>query len=397
MALKDAVKEVAIFKAHKSVPIVITTEGFTAFEPYAAGVLYVPKSSEAASVLLNTLVGHLWGYFCAGAIDHGAEQLRHARALAVQVLTESDNIELSPSLLRQVRDLGRRFQDELWRGRFNSSLSLEVGSKLGGLFQYFTGASSLRQFAAEFQAPPTAGGVAEVLVQSLSQAIAELSRPIDAIKHQAKTVTVGISRLEESYDGPLFDALRQLSIEPDSVPYADLVTLRVVSQAVREVSGITCYQVDGLGTMGEVTAASTVKVVSKLGRAANMRSRADKSHVLVGTKEWCVRRGSTYIGRGRKDQCPIMIVPSAPRGQVERLALLHLDLHDQLALDHKVSLLRDLSGRYEDVKSQVLETDAEWTDAVLEGISAADLILLPVEQLTERVLAYFTKAQEARV
>ena len=156
------------------------------------------------------------------------------------------------------------------------------------------------------------------------------------------------------------------------------------------------YQVDGLGTMGEVTAASTVKVVSKLGRAANMRSRADKSHVLVGTKEWCVRRGSTYIGRGRKDQCPIMIVPSAPRGQVERLALLHLDLHEQLSLDHKVSLLRDLSGRYEDVKSQVLETDAEWTDAVLESISAADLILLPVEQLTERVLAYFAKGQEVR-
>ncbi|MBS2035524.1 SIS domain-containing protein [bacterium] len=396
VALKDAVKEVAIFKAHKSVPIVITTEGFTAFEPYAAGVLYVPKSSEAASVLLNTLVGHLWGYFCAGAIDRGAEQLRHARALAVQVLTESEKIELSPSLLRQVRDLGRRFQDELWRGRFNSSLSLEVGAKLGGLFQYFTGASSLRQFAADFQAPPTAGGVAEVLVQALSQAIAELSRPIDAIKHQAKTVTVGISRLEESYDGPLFEALRQLSIEPDSVPYADLVTLRVVSQAVREVSGITCYQVDGLGTMGEVTAASTVKVLAKLGRAANMRSRADKSHVLVGTKEWCVRRGSTYIGRGRKDKCPIMIVPSAPRGQVEKLALLHLDLHDQLALDHKVSLLRDLSGRYEDIKSQVLETDAEWTDAVLEGISAADLILLPVEQLTERVLAYFAKGQEVR-
>ncbi|ODT72855.1 hypothetical protein ABS71_07555 [bacterium SCN 62-11] len=396
VALKDAVKEVAIFKAHKSVPIVITTEGFNAFEPYAAGVLYVPKTSEAASVLLNTLVGHLWGYFCAGAIDRGAEQLRHARALAVQGLTESDNIELSPSLLRQVRDLGRRFQDELWRGRFNSSLSLEVGSKLGGLFQYFTGASSLRQFAAEFQAPPTAAGVAEVLVQSLSQAIAELSRPIDAIKHQAKTVTVGISRLEESYDGPLFDALRQLSIEPDSVPYADLVTLRVVSQAVKEVSGITCYQVDGLGTMGEVTAASTVKVVSKLGSAANMRSRADKSHVLVGTKEWCVRRGSTYIGRGRKDQCPIMIVPSAPRGQVEKLALLHLDLHEQLALDHKVSLLRDLSGRYEDVKSQVLETDAEWSDTVLEGISAGDLILLPMEQLTERVLAYFAKGQEVR-
>jgi len=397
MALKDAVKEVAIFKSHKTVPIVITTEGFTAFEPYAAGVVYVAKTSEAASVLLNTLVGHLWGYYCAQAIDRGAEQLRHARALAVQVLNESERIELSPSLLRQVRDLGRRFQEDLWRGRFNSSLSLEVGSKLGGLFNYFTGASSLRQFASEFQASPTAGGVAEVLIHSLSQGIAELSRPIDAIKHQAKTVTVGISRIEDAYEGPLFEALQQLSIEPDSVPYADLVTLRVVSQAVKEVTGVTCYQVDGLGTMGEVTPASTIKVVAKLGRAANMRSRADKGVALVGTKEWCVRRGSTYIGRGRKDKCPIMIVPSAPRGQVERLALLHLDFQAQLGLEQKVALLRDLGGRYEDIKSHVQETDSEWSDQVLENFSPADLILLPVEQLTERVLLHFVKTQEARV
>lgn len=387
MALKDAVKEVAIFKSHKSVPIVITTEGFTAFEPYAAGVVYVPKTSEAASVLLNTLVGHLWGYFCAQAIDRGAEQLRHARALAVQVLTESDSIQLSPSLLRQVRDLGRRFQDEMWKGRFNSSLSLEVGCKLGGLFQYFTGASSLRQFASEFQARPSAAGVAEVLIQSLSQAITELSRPIDAIKHQAKTITVGISRLEESYDGPVFDALRQLEIEPDSVPYPDLVQLRVLSQTVQQITGITCYQVDGLGTMGEVTPASTIKVIAKLGRAAQMRSRADRSHALVGTKEWCVRRGATYVGRGRKDQCPLIIVPSAPRGQVEKLALLHLELIENATLQQKVSLLRDLGSRYEDIKSQVLETDAEWNDEVLECFTCADLILLPVDQLTERVIA----------
>lgn len=390
IALKDAVKEVAIFKAHKSVPIVITTEGFTAFEPYAAGVIYVPKTSEAASVLLNTLVGHLWGYFCAQAIDRGAEQLRHARALAVQVLDDSDKFHLSTSLLRQVRDLGTRFQEELWRGRFNSSLSLEVGAKLGGLFQYFTGASSLRQFASEFQAPASAAGVAEVLVQSLSQAIAELSRPIDAIKHQAKTVTVGISRLEESYDGPIFDSLRELKVDPDSVPYADLLTLRVVSQAVDTVRGVTCYEVSGLGTMGEVTPASTVKVVSKLGSAASMRSRADKGHTLVGTKEWCVRRSTTYIGRGRKDQCPIVIVPSAPRGQVERLVLLHLDLRENLSLDQKVALLRDLGGRYEDIKSQVLEMDREWRDEALEPIPPADLILLPMEQLTERVVAYFS-------
>jgi glucosamine--fructose-6-phosphate aminotransferase (isomerizing) len=34
-----------------------------------------------------------------------------------------------------------------------------------------------------------------------------MSRPVDAIKHQAKTVTVGTSRISEKVEGILFDAL----------------------------------------------------------------------------------------------------------------------------------------------------------------------------------------------
>ncbi len=45
-------------------------------------------------------------------------------------------------------------------------------------------------------------GTPEVLVDdlgaALTRAIEELTRPIDAIKHQAKTITVGISRSDES-------------------------------------------------------------------------------------------------------------------------------------------------------------------------------------------------------
>ena len=33
---------------------------------------------------------------------------------------------------------------------------------------------------------------------ALTKAIDELTRPVDAIKHQAKTVTVGISRCDET-------------------------------------------------------------------------------------------------------------------------------------------------------------------------------------------------------
>ena len=387
MALKDAVKEVAIFKAHKSVPIVICTEGFNAFEPYAAGVLYVPKASEAASVLLNTLVGHLWGYYSASAIDEGAENLRQARALAVHYLDNEVDKPISTSLVRLGRDYGRRIVDQLMSGRLNSSLSVECSSKLLNLFRYFNSGASLRQFANDFNTRATPAGFAEVLINTLTQAISELSRPIDAIKHQAKTVTVGISRHEEMYEGPIFEALKQLEIAHEAVAYKDVAELRAMSPAILRVLGFTLYSIEGLGPLGEVTSQTTICVRSKHGEAASMRSRADRPHVLVGTKEVSVRRVLSYIGRGRKDKRPIVIIPLAPRGQVEMLALLHLEFDETLLLQQKIGLLRDLGGRYDDLRSQVLETDTPWGDAALERIATVDLVTLPMEQLTERVLS----------
>jgi len=392
MALKDAVKEVAIFKSHKSIPIVICSEGFNSFEAYAAGVLYVPKTSEAASVLLNTLVGHLWGYYCALAIDRGAEQLRRARALAVHAASSGQSVALTPAFMRQVREIAAHFRDDLTKGRLNSSLSVEVGAQLSGLFNYFTGGASLRQFAKEFQESASPENVAEVLIATLTQAITELSRPIDAIKHQAKTVTVGISRLEEHFDGPLFESLQKVEIAPDSIPYGSMVELRAISQALDEVSGITCYSVQGLGTLGEISKETTIKTTAKLGDSADMRSRADSGTRLVGSKEWAVRHYSSYRGRG-KDHKPFVVIPSAPRGQVERLALLHLKFDDNLSVEKRVSLLRDISGRYDDIKSNVLESDTQWTDEVLSQIPVADLVTLPLHELSKLVIARLTPPQ----
>ena len=385
MALKDAVKEVAIFKSHKSIPIVICSENFDAFERYAAGVLYVPRTSEAASVLLNTLVGHLWGYYCAQAIDRGAEQLRHARALGVQYLTSDQPRTVPARLLKQVMGIGQLFQDNLMRGRFNSSLSVQVGAKLSNLFQYFTGAQSLRQFSMDFRAPGTASGVAETLVTALSEAIQELARPIDAIKHQAKTITVGISRLDDLFDGVLFEALRELNLSPDSIPYRDLLELRAITPAIQKVNGVTVYGVNGLGSLGEPLPTTQVKVTSKSGAAAGMKSRADAGVPLMGTKELVVRRASAYIGLGRKDRRPIAIIPVNPRGLVEKIVLLHMEFVPTLAADRKVAILRD-TGRYDELKTQITETDLPWKDEYLDRIPVDELVTLPVDKLVEEVL-----------
>ena len=49
----------------------------------------------------------------------------------------------------------------------------------------------------EHGAVGTPSRVVEDLTAALTAGIEELTRPVDAIKHQAKTVTVGISRSDE--------------------------------------------------------------------------------------------------------------------------------------------------------------------------------------------------------
>ena len=386
MALRDAVKEVAIFKSHKSIPIVVCAEGFDAFEPYAAGMIYVPRASENASVLLNTVVGHLWGYYCALAIDRGAVRLRPARALAVQHLASESGLALTPSTLKQLLSIGRAFQDDLKQGRLNSSLSVDCGVQLSLLFQYFTGAQPLRQLTQDFQMEATRDSLADTMVTCLSRAIQELSRPIDAIKHQAKTITVGISRSGEAVEGVLFQALHELGVAPEAVPYRDLALMRALAPAVASVVGATVYEVEGLGALGDVGPEARIRVLRKTGLAANLRSRADQGHPLVGTKQRVVSSRTSYVGRGRNDNRPLLMAPVLPSGQVEQLVLLHLRFVEEMPWEGKLQLIRDVASRYEDLKSLVEEANLIWHDQFLGALRVEDLVTLPVEELAEQVL-----------
>lgn len=391
VALRDAVKEVAIFRSHKSVPIVVRSEDFEGFEPYAAGVITVPKASQCASVLLNVVVGHLWGYFCALAIDEGAERLREARAMAVSFFTLDGGVPRGRELGKVIA-LARRFQEDLVAGRFNSSLSVQVATELTSLLGYLVGTRSLSQFAAEFRARGNSKELIATLITVVSKAIHELSRPIDAIKHQAKTITVGISRLEDSFEGPAFEPFTELGLSPDAIPYRDAVILRSLNSVLKSVPGATLYQVENLGPLGEPSDESTLSTLNKTGVARRMPSRSDRETKLVGTKEWSVRNASLYLGRGTQDRRSIAIVPLIPRGRVEKLLLLHLEFQPEVSRDKKVSILQDLRQRYENLKSLVTERDVVWHDHFLDPLPVEDLILVPVKDLAERI----AEAQKAR-
>ena len=83
-------------------------------------------------------------------------------------------------------------------------------------------------------------------VLALTRAIDELTRPVDAIKHQAKTVTVGISRSDEGVmDRALVQAVLDAGAGRDVLSYRTLKVLADLDPAVAEISGFTRYGIDG--------------------------------------------------------------------------------------------------------------------------------------------------------
>jgi glucosamine--fructose-6-phosphate aminotransferase (isomerizing) len=60
--LNDVVKDVAIFQAHKALPIVFAHEGEARFDPYASAVVHLPPAPPLSSMVLCALAGHLFGY-----------------------------------------------------------------------------------------------------------------------------------------------------------------------------------------------------------------------------------------------------------------------------------------------------------------------------------------------
>ena len=75
----DVAKEVAIYRAHKAAPIVIASEGEERFSA-ALHVVSVPAVDSRLAFVLSAMVGHLFGYEAALAIDAQALPLREARS-----------------------------------------------------------------------------------------------------------------------------------------------------------------------------------------------------------------------------------------------------------------------------------------------------------------------------
>ena len=373
----DVAKEVAIFGAHRAAPVVVADDGDTRFDG-ASAVLGVPAVDPRLAFLPATMVGHLFGYEAALAIDAGARPLREARAAIEAAAARSDTTaEEVLSLARPVLETGAAtFSAGLRRGAYDGHMEASTAVRITTLMRYGLGLVPLDGYELEMGRVGTPEAVVDDLAGALSVGIDELTRPIDAIRHQAKTVTVGISRSDQTLlEAPLIQAVLTAGAPRDRLSYSTLRALADLSAAVVEVRGHTRYRLDGL---------DTIAVVDQGGIAAGIVSRTAASPALTGSKHRVAVERRVLAARGRHDGRTVVFVPEVASGSTVGITLLHVRFAESLPAAVARGVLQGYHNRYSELRDAVTETEPDFDEERLAGIAPVDLLTSPIGDLADR-------------
>jgi glucosamine--fructose-6-phosphate aminotransferase (isomerizing) len=373
----DVAKEVAIFRAHKATPIVIATEGENRFSA-ALEVIAVPDVSPKLAYVLSTIVGHLFGYEAALAIDSSARPLREARGV-IESYVGQTTTDWFERFGRELAPYAGRYFDSLRSGSYNGHLEASTASKLSALLRFATGAVPIESYQTEFGKVGTPGVVVEDLALALTSAIEELTRPVDAIKHQAKTVTVGISRADESLlQAPLIQDVLATGCPRDRLSYRSLRSLAAITPAVAEVVGYTRYRLEGDPDDG-----GQLHVIDKGGIAASLSSRVEKDPTLRGTKHRVAVEREPFVTVGT-DGRVVLIVPEVKDAQTTGLTLCHVRLNEDLGATVARTVLQGYRNRYRQLVDVITEREPSFREDILADVSTVDLLTAPISDVAAR-------------
>ncbi len=376
----DVTKEVAIYGAHRAAPIVIASEDDAARFSHAVEVIPVPAVHPALDFVLSTVAGHLFCYEAALAIDGSARPLRESRA-AIEQAAPGVPEQLLDRLAPALDAPAQRFLDGLRVGQYDGTLEASTATRVSSLLRYAAGTVPLDAYEVEHGVLGTPSVVVQDLTAALTRGIEELTRPVDAIKHQAKTVTVGISRSDETLlRVPLVREVLASGAPRDGLSYRALRTLAELDPAVQSVNGYTRYRVEG-----DVSAdQATVHVIDKGGAAATLPSRTDADPRLRGTKHRVANQREVTAVRGRADDRTLIIVPEVKHNETVGITLLHVTFVDHLSAEAMRGVLEGYQGRYSALKDAVTETETRFDDSLLAEIPVIELLTEPVYVLADR-------------
>ena len=270
-----------------------------------------------------------------------------------------------------------------------SSSAVGPSTNLILLFKYLGGRLPLTDFELDFGIKGTAANMFNKLFESLGDAINCLARPVDAIKHQAKTVTVGTSRIEEKAEGILFDFLKSKNFSLAQLTITNIMVIKNLQNIINRIKGSSLYRISGINLLGEPTENTFIELIEKTGSSSALISRAEQDKRLKGTKRIIVRRGNVYIGKGRKDNRSILVIPllsddPSLLNTIEFLILLDIGFNPDITIKSKV---KALGGKHEHIKNLVQETNIIWEDKLLELVDMTELFGQSAEKVAESIIA----------
>ena len=227
-----------------------------------------------------------------------------------------------------------------------------------------------------------------ILFEKLGDSINNMSRPVDAIKHQAKTVTVGTSRISEKVEGMIFDYFAKYKLKLSHLANKNVLVLKNLQEIILQINGAILYEITGLNILGEPTDETTIKVIKKDGVLANVPSRAEKNTILAGTKKIIIQKGNVFIGKGRSDDRRFIVIPlisgfKKTPNVIDNLLLLNISLKERVSLGVKI---KALGGKYGHIKSIVQESNVKWEDTFLDNIDMHTLFGQSAEKVGESIV-----------
>ena len=375
----DVAKEVAIYKAHKATPIVVATEADERFAA-ASAVLSVPAVDSALAFVLSAMVGHLFGYEAALAIDASARPLREAREVIEHSLSAGgDGEQILRRVQEGVRAHGEKFLDGLRTGLYDGHLEASTAVRAAALLRDLAFENPLEVYQRVTGIVATPSVLIDDLTAALTRAIEELTRPVDAIKHQAKTVTVGISRNDEGVlDRALVQEVLSAGAGRDRLSYRTLKVLADLDPAVDAVVGFTRYRIEG-----DPATEASISIVDRGGLSRDVPSRVERNGQLLGTKRRVASDREVLVARGRTDGRTVIFVPEVKGGTCTGITLLHVRFHDRLPAATMRGVLQGYDHRYDRLVDWVSETEGTFRDDRLADLPVADLLILPISETAD--------------
>jgi len=365
--VQDTVKEVSIFKAHNGRPLVVCTADESRFDGVAQAVIRLPEIGGGLGFVLATVAGHLFGVAAAKAIDASAQPLRIARA-------ELTRLRDNPTLWDRNLVLATMsaVTDAIESGVTDTALPASLGMTFA------------RQVA-QLEREPAAPAAAELdkLIALLTIMIEELSRPIDTIRHQAKTVTVGVSRPQLELSPLIEETLWRLGLPAANLKDRDREMLEAISPLITRVKGAIRYSVTKLSDDGDWAL--------KAGPAAGESRTADSRYLngapAAGTKRTALRTGSMQFSLGRNGNQSVIVAPVWQEGVPADLLLMDLDLLPEAPVTQIISILKMLRSRYDELVEAIGEYQpGRSVSQVLEGLSPRDVIFQDAKWLLQTMV-----------